>query len=195
MPVRKKVIGTSCIFATRRQWEKSWSLASPAPSQEMTTNCGGTSPGLSRRGFGWCGCGPVSAVDPSPIRRSERRDVDEDEPDPDPVGVLSVVHPVSSAPPPAASPAPTTVRRSGPTSCPSPERLCTLPRGAASSVDHGSGPVHHPSRQPGCVSAEYLGLLEMKGLIHRVLASRSMRSDFTRSVKGIARRAPRAPKT
>lgn len=57
-----------------------WSLASlrkrgkrplpisPAPSQLKTTNCGGVSPGWSGTGAsGWFGCGPVSAVEPSPI--------------------------------------------------------------------------------------------------------------------------------
>lgn len=40
------------------------------PSHEKTTNCGGFWPGFSRSGLGRCGCAPVYAVEPSPIRRT-----------------------------------------------------------------------------------------------------------------------------
>ncbi|GAB1641036.1 hypothetical protein KRMM14A1259_14590 [Krasilnikovia sp. MM14-A1259] len=44
---------------------------SPAPSQDSTTNCGGVSPGASRCATGWCGCGPLSWVLPSPTGAEE----------------------------------------------------------------------------------------------------------------------------
>src|SRR5689334_17542416 len=67
MPLRKKVMAAPCCLASPRNRENSLLSSSPAPSQEKTTNCGGRSPGPSRAGFGWYGCGPVSAVEPSPI--------------------------------------------------------------------------------------------------------------------------------
>ncbi len=54
----------SASFRKRGNWPSS---VPPAPSQENTTNCGGRSPGLSFSGLGWFGCGPVSALEPSPI--------------------------------------------------------------------------------------------------------------------------------
>src|SRR5215813_4132504 len=69
-PLRKYVIVALFALATLRKCENSFWLSSPAPSQENTTNCGGFSPALSRSGRGRCGCAPVYAVDPSPIRRT-----------------------------------------------------------------------------------------------------------------------------
>ncbi len=67
MPERKKVIAALCSSASLRNRGNWPSSVAPAPSQENTTNCGGRSPGLSFSGLGWFGCGPVSAVEPSPI--------------------------------------------------------------------------------------------------------------------------------
>lgn len=60
----------SYFLATRRKWEKSFWLSSPAPSHENTTNCGGFSPGFIRSGLSRPGWVPVKAVEPSPIRRT-----------------------------------------------------------------------------------------------------------------------------
>ncbi len=68
MPDRKNDIVALTSWATLRKCENSCLLSSPAPSQEKTTNCGGRWPGSRRWGAGWFGCGPVSAIDPSPIR-------------------------------------------------------------------------------------------------------------------------------
>ena len=67
MPERKKVIVALYCSASLRKRGNWPSSVPPAPSQENTTNCGGRSPGLSFSGLGWFGCGPVSAVEPSPI--------------------------------------------------------------------------------------------------------------------------------
>src|SRR3954462_7589212 len=66
-PLRKKVMDapTSSARARNRGNRPVDRLA--APSQEKTTNCGGGTPGVSRSGTGWFGCGPVFAVDPSPM--------------------------------------------------------------------------------------------------------------------------------
>src|SRR4051794_32843722 len=69
MPLRKKVIAASYSAASERNRGNSPVSRFAAPSQEKTTNCGGVCPGSSRWGTGWCGWGPVSAVDPSPMSR------------------------------------------------------------------------------------------------------------------------------
>src|SRR4028119_637118 len=69
MPLRKKVIDAPISCATRRKRGNRPVDRLAAPSQEKTTNCGGRSPGASLRGTGWGGCGPVSALGPSPIGR------------------------------------------------------------------------------------------------------------------------------
>lgn len=61
-------MGTSLAAANSRQVPKSPERSAPAPSHDTTTNWGGRSPGLSLvGGAGWLGCGPVSAVLPSPM--------------------------------------------------------------------------------------------------------------------------------
>ncbi len=100
-----------------------WSLASlrkrgkrplptsPAPSHEKITNCGGVSPGSSRRGFsGWCGCGPESAVEPSPIGLALACTafLSWSEPDPEPEPVEQPATPSAAA---APTPMPSTFRR------------------------------------------------------------------------------------
>src|SRR6185312_2893214 len=67
MPERKNVIEPFSCCARPRNRLNSWAAVSPAPSQDMITNCGGSSPGTRRCGRGWCGWGPVSWVLPSPI--------------------------------------------------------------------------------------------------------------------------------
>jgi len=69
--VRKNVIGTWWAAANSRQVSNSPERSAPAPSHDTTTNWGGRSPGLSLvGGAGWLGCGPVSAVLPSPMSRT-----------------------------------------------------------------------------------------------------------------------------
>lgn len=68
MPERKKVMAAPWSLASLRKRGKRPLPISPAPSQLKTTNCGGVSPGWSGTGAsGWFGCGPVSAVEPSPM--------------------------------------------------------------------------------------------------------------------------------
>ncbi len=68
MPERKNVMAALWSLASCRNRLNRRSSSSPAPSQENTTNCGGFWPGSSGSGVGWLGCGPVSEVEPSPIR-------------------------------------------------------------------------------------------------------------------------------
>src|SRR4051794_39308134 len=70
MPLRKKVIAAPYSAANERNRGNSPVSRLAEPSQEKTTNWGGAWPGSSRAGTGWCGWGPVSAVDPSPMRRT-----------------------------------------------------------------------------------------------------------------------------
>lgn len=57
-----------CSRASRRKRANRPLSSSAAPSQEKTTNWGGRWPGRSGSRVGWFGCGPVSEVEPSPIR-------------------------------------------------------------------------------------------------------------------------------
>ncbi len=60
-----------CSLARSRKRGKRPLPTSPAPSQEKTTNCGGSWPGSSGSGLaGWCGCLPVYEVEPSPMGRA-----------------------------------------------------------------------------------------------------------------------------
>src|SRR4051794_36468395 len=70
MPLRKKVIAAPYSAASARERGNSPCSRLAEPSQEKTTNCGGAWPGASGSGTGWCGCGPVSDIEPSPICRT-----------------------------------------------------------------------------------------------------------------------------
>src|SRR4051794_24791760 len=67
-PLRKNVMEAPTSRARARNRGNRPVDRLAAPSQEKTTNCGGAMPGVSRSGTGWWGCGPVLAVDPSPMR-------------------------------------------------------------------------------------------------------------------------------
>src|ERR671917_509286 len=118
MPLRKKVIAAPYSAASERNRGNSPVSRLAAPSQEKTTNCGGVCPGSSRSGTGWCGWGPVSEVDPSPMSRP----------------VLSLLSAAESYPvKPRPSPIPSTAtpaysrssRRDNPLMWPSPFRLAS----------------------------------------------------------------------
>src|SRR4051794_6228569 len=70
MPLRKKVIAAPYSAASARKRGNSPCSRLAEPSQEKTTNWGGAWPGASGSGTGWCGCGPVSDIEPSPMSRT-----------------------------------------------------------------------------------------------------------------------------